>query len=82
MRDRGESGMLRRHLAGGRYLLSGCGRTFFSSISLLVTLFFSAVTSLWCARDTGRVAMLLVSTLSTSTVATPPTMVSELSVSS
>uniref|UniRef100_A0A182ULQ8 Uncharacterized protein n=1 Tax=Anopheles merus TaxID=30066 RepID=A0A182ULQ8_ANOME len=67
----------------------GFGITFFSSISLLAALFFSAVSldpppptgagapaPSPCPRDTGRVAML--SLLSTSTVATfispPPTM--------
>lgn len=49
------------------YLSSGFGITFFSSISLLAALFFSAVSVLlvW-ARDTGNVAIL--SPLSTSTV--------------
>lgn len=49
------------------YLSNGFGQTFFSSISLLAALFFSAVSVLlvW-ARDTGNVAIL--SPLSTSTV--------------
>lgn len=54
--------------AGGwKYLSNGFGITFFSSISLLAALFFSAVSVLlvW-ARDTGNVAIL--SPLSTSTV--------------
>lgn len=61
------------------HLCNGCGITFFSSISLLAALFFSALSVLpavW-ERETGSVAIL--SPPSTSTVATftsPPPIVS------